>query len=121
MSIEFSDGRTAHEFTEPSKSFPIVELPGLYAVMIYDATCQPRPYRVLYFGKAGNLRQRVCESHEKSWAWQMEAALISPLFYSYLRVNTEADRARIEGDLISYYAPVCNERGNPIIRARYGL
>jgi excinuclease UvrABC nuclease subunit len=121
MNIHFSDGQLAHPFSDPSKCFPISELPGLYAVMIYDASCQPRPYRVLYFGKAANLRQRVCASHEKFWAWQMEAGLNSPLFFSYLRVNAEADRARIERDLIANYSPVCNEKGNPMIKALYGI
>jgi hypothetical protein len=121
MNIHFSDGRLAHAFSEPSKCFPIVELAGLYAVMIYDARCQPRPYRVLYFGKAASLRQRVCGSHEKFWAWQMEAGLNSPLFYSYMPVNVEDDRTRIERDLIANYLPVCNEKGNPIIQALYGI
>ena len=32
---------------------------GLYAILIFDTCCNPRPYRVLYFGQAEKLSERV--------------------------------------------------------------
>ena len=64
-----------------------------------------------YFGNAKNLSERVCESHEKYWAWRMEAGL-GGLFYSFLMVGHEWERTRIESALIAHYGPPCNDKGN---------
>jgi len=53
-------------FSEPmvfdSASLP--SCPGIYAILVFDWTSKPRPYRVLYFGKAADLSERVVRSRE---------------------------------------------------------
>ena len=120
MAIAFSNGKMTYGFTEPLHSFPSLPMGGIYAVFAYDKTCGPRPYRVLYFGKARNLRERVCESHEKFWAWKMEAGYLSTLYYSFMLVPLEANRTRIESELIGHYGPPCNDKGN-LYKTLYGL
>ena len=112
MSIRFSNGTVSYGFTDPSHLFPNLPKGGIYAVLAYDATWKPLPYRVLYFGKAKDLGERVCESHEKYWAWKMEAGYLSSLYYSFMPVALEAERTRIESELIGHYGPPCNDRGN---------
>src|SRR5260370_16901560 len=40
-------------------------LPGLYAVLVCDSTCAPRPYRGIYFGQAGDLAKKRTRAREK--------------------------------------------------------
>src|ERR1700686_3464996 len=58
----------AVQFTEPTL-FPrtpwgISPPPsgGLYAILVADGSCQPRPFRAVYFGQAGNLAERPTTS-----------------------------------------------------------
>jgi hypothetical protein len=112
MGIRFNNGKGSYGFTEPLRSFPSLAVGGIYAVLAYDKTWSPKPYRVLYFGKAKNLSERVCGSHEKYWSWKMEAGYQSALFYSFMFVTSEDDRTRIESELIAQYGPPCNDKGN---------
>ena len=120
MGIRFSNGKGTYGFTEPSLGLPRLPMGGVYAVLAHDKTWGPRPFRILYFGKAKNLRERVCESHEKSWAWKMEAGYLSTLYYSFMLVPLEIERTRIESELIGHYCPPCNDKGN-LYKTLYGL
>ena len=103
-------------FFEPSAfaSTWLPSLPGIYAILVVDFTCSPRPYRVLYFGKAIKLDERVVRSHEKYEEWE-RAAGSSRLYVSYhiMSDTTDWQRAAVEKDLIKYYAPPCNKTFNP--------
>jgi excinuclease UvrABC nuclease subunit len=120
MSIVFTNGIEKWTFTDPSLSFPSIPIAGIYAVLTRDTNWKPLPYRVLYFGKAGDLRGRVCGSHEKFWSWRMEAGGTSLLFYSFRAVATEAERTRIETELIRHYGPPCNDKDN-LYKTLFGL
>jgi hypothetical protein len=104
-------------FSEPSvfTSAWLPSLPGIYAILVIDWTCSPRPYRVLYFGKAVDLGERVLPSHEKYAEWNRAASGAGLLYVAYhLMPNTsDWERAAVEENLIKHYAPVCNKTFNP--------
>jgi len=85
-------------------------LPGLYAVLVCDSTCAPRPYRVIYFGQAGDLAQRVTRSHEKHPEWCRTANGEANLYLAYDRTLglTERQQVATEEQLIQEYTPQCN-------------
>jgi excinuclease UvrABC nuclease subunit len=85
---------------------------GLYAVMVYDATCAPLPYRLIYVGKAGKLSERVCASHEKYSSWK-RAACGSPLYVAFRLIADESARTIAERQIIEKYRPECNTALNP--------
>jgi hypothetical protein len=102
-------------FSEP-KAFGSGWLPmrsGVYAILVIDGGWNPRPYRPLYFGKAGDLAARVVRSHEKYNEWCREAGGSEKLYVAYhLSPNAEWERAEIEESLIRHYSPVCNQTFN---------
>lgn len=84
---------------------------GLYAILVHDATCSPRPYRLIYLGKAGDLSERVCGSHEKYESW-MRAACGAQLFVAFYLMANELARTSAERRLIEHYRPECNKTFN---------
>jgi hypothetical protein len=110
MSIRFLD----FTFTEPAL-FHTASKPGcggLYAVMVFDASCSPRPYRVIYFGKARDLSERPSTSHENYRSW-LRASAGSPLYVAFCRIDLPLLRGAIERRIIAHYQPACNETFNP--------
>jgi hypothetical protein len=104
-------------FTEPAH-LDLFLLPfgrgGLYAIMVPDSTAKPRPYRVIYFGQAGELQKRVRKSHEGYADWISEAGSAWQLYVSFhAMTGNEEERVAIESRLIAKYKPVCNEVFNP--------
>jgi hypothetical protein len=99
-------------FTEPI-AFGRSSLPGfagMYAILVSDTGWQPRPYRPVYFGEAGNLAVRVVASHEKYGEWLRAAGAADRLYVAYhLMSGDEAQRAAFEKSLIREYQPECNE------------
>ena|SRR5712691_5728564 len=96
---------------------------GLYAIVVYDATCSPLPYRLIYLGKAGNLSERVCGSHEKYESW-VRAACGAQLFVAFRSIKDESTRTVSERRLIEHYGPECNKTFNPntlALRSLLGL
>jgi hypothetical protein len=89
--------------------------PGLYAILVSDSRCSPRPYRVIYFGKAVDLSSRATRSHEKFDEWNRVAGA-GVLYITFLSmpISSERERAAIEEDLIKHYAPECNRTFNPL-------
>ena len=85
---------------------------GLYAVMARDASCSPLPYRLIYVGKAGNLSERVCRSHEKYPSWE-RAARGAQLFVAFHSIADESARTMAERRIIEHYKPECNTALNP--------
>jgi hypothetical protein len=104
-------------FSEPTKfrSTWLPILPGLYAILVRDAKSSPRPFRVIYFGKAENLASRVVPSHEKCDQWCRVAGGGENLYVACceMRNSTDDERRSAEADLISHYAPECNDVFNP--------
>jgi hypothetical protein len=85
---------------------------GLYAVMIYDATCSPLPYRLIYLGRARKLSERVCGSHEKYPSWE-RAACGAQLYVAFHSIADESARTIAERRIIEHYRPECNTALNP--------
>jgi hypothetical protein len=85
---------------------------GLYAIMVFDATCTPLPYRLIYVGETGNLAERVCRSHEKYPSW-VRAAGGRQLFVAFHAIENSLLRRAAEQRLIGHYRPACNETFNP--------
>ena len=84
---------------------------GLYAIMVYDATFGPLPYRLIYMGEAQNLAERLCGSHEKYESW-IRAAGGSQLYVGFHFIEQESARQTTERRLIEYYGPECNKTFN---------
>ena len=84
---------------------------GLYAIMIYDANWRPLPYRLIYVGKAQNLAERVCRSHEKYESWE-RAAGGAQLYIAFHIIQNESARKAAERQIIEHYGPECNETFN---------
>jgi hypothetical protein len=104
-------------FSEP-KAFASAWLPpspGIYAILVYDASCKPRPYRVIYFGMARDLAARAVSSHEKYSAWCRAAGGAGKLYVSHHAITNARALARaiVEEQLIKAYSPECNRTHNP--------
>jgi hypothetical protein len=103
-------------FTEPVP-FPPALPPvssGIYAILVPDADCTPRPYRVIYFGESGNFHERVTESHERYDDWIKEAGGIENTYVAFCPTPLlkEEQRRWVENDLIARYRPACNLKDN---------
>lgn len=103
-------------FSEPAPlSFAFLpDESGLYAVLVGDSNGRPRPFRVLYFGKAQNLAARVRSTHEKHDEWSGAAGGTGNLYVSYrvMPNSTDSQRASSEEALIRHYLPECNQTFN---------
>ena len=95
----------------PYNTTDVPSFAGLYAIMVYDATWRPLPYRLIYVGEAGNLAERVCSSHEKYPSW-VRAASGGQLFAAFHAVVRESARKTAERQLIEHYGPECNKTYN---------
>jgi len=101
------------KFYEPRR-FPGVLIPptqGIYAILVQDAACSPRQFRVIYFGESNNLESRICTTHEKYSDWTREASG-SQLYVAYHATigMSDAQRRDAECMLINHYKPSCNVR-----------
>src|ERR1700730_6264293 len=95
-------------FSEPTPLgfVTVPKQPGVYAILVSDNNWKPRPYRVLYFGKAVDLSARVCSSHEKHGEWGRCAAG-GTLYVAWHAIpgSTEFQRATLEENLIKHFSP----------------
>lgn len=80
---------------------------GLYAILLYDATWRPLPYRLIYVGETGNAAERVCRSHEKHESWT-RAASGYPLYVAFCAMSSALARRMAERRIIERYKPECN-------------
>jgi excinuclease UvrABC nuclease subunit len=90
----------------------ILGQPGLYAILVYDPSCTPRPYRVLYFGESENIQTRATSNHENYSHWRTQAGPLARIYRSVhpLSSSTKLQRQQVESALIAKYKPKCNER-----------
>lgn len=115
-------------FTEPSPfslSLPPVSS-GIYAVLAPDDSCQPRPFRAIYFGESGNFSQRVTGDHPRFSDWSEEAGGAANLYVAFCPTPLlkEQQRRWVEYDLVARYRPACNMQDSedssfyqPLLRA----
>jgi hypothetical protein len=87
---------------------------AVYAIMTKqdDPTDKPASYLPIYIGQSENLDERgFIRSHHKFGCWMREAGSTVNIFIAVYPMpnSTEADRQRIESQLISKYKPVCND------------
>lgn len=87
---------------------------GIYAILVADASCRPRPFRVIYFGECHNFSQRVTGDHEHFNDWAAEAGGAANLHVAFCPTPLlrEQQRRWIEHDLIARYRPTCNLQDN---------
>jgi len=115
--IKFQDAY----FSEPKALFSewLPMQPGLYAVLVLDFSCKPRPYRPIYFGKAEDLAKRVTSSHEKYSEWSGACKSLTGLYLAYHAMPNSSDweRGALERNLIKIYTPQCNDVHNPLSNA----
>lgn len=103
-------------FTEPSPislTLPPVSS-GIYAVMVPDPSCTPRPYRVIYFGESNNLSRCVTDNHECFNDWVREAGGAANIYVAFCTTPLlrEEQRRWANSDLIAEYQPVCNVKSS---------
>jgi hypothetical protein len=85
---------------------------GVYAILTDDASCRPRPFRVLYFGETENLWARATSEHENFPAWRREIGLYGKLYRAFhlMPASSQPRRQMVESALIEAYNPPCNKR-----------
>lgn len=103
-------------FTEPVP-FSLALLPissGIYAILVPDDSCRPRPFRAIYFGESGNFLQCVTVDHERFNDWAAEAGGAANLYVAFCSTPLlrEQQRRWVEYDLVARYRPVCNLQDN---------
>lgn len=103
-------------FTEPAP-FSLALAPvssGIYAILAPDASCRPRPFRVIYFGESGNFSQRVTEQHDRLNDWRGEAGGAANLYVAFCPTPLLKHQQRrwVEHDLVARYRPACNLQDN---------
>jgi hypothetical protein len=104
------------QFSEPMQFGGwLPKSPGLYAILVWDLSCRPRPFRAIYFGMASDIGARVGTSHEKYDEW-MRCAGMTGLYTAHHRMpgSTERQRADLEARLITRCRPDCNVAFNPV-------
>jgi hypothetical protein len=115
MSIKFNQTI----FTEPVvlDVFQAPSTQGIYAILVPDNQCKPKPFRVIYFGECQNfLKRGFPRNHEKHLEWSQHANPTRRLYISFFQTTmwTESQRKQLETDLIEGYTPICNIKKNPL-------
>lgn len=115
-------GSVTHLFEEPwlLSSWHPPRTAGIYAILICDVNCTPRPYRAIYFGQNENLAgSGFPDRHEKYQDWLGAAHYMglgtigyAELYVSIMRMpySTETARHDIVRALNECYRPVCSPR-----------
>lgn len=117
-----------HLFSEPallpkSGASQLLDLPGLYAVLVRDPAWGPRPFRPLYFGESQGVWTRVTAAHEKCVDWRRVAGPLAPLYRSVCLLPgwNSSERRMAESALVTAYTPPCNERLSVSLGTLLGL
>lgn len=93
--------------------------PGVYAIIVRNDIRLLRPYRPIYFGKTDRLSSRATSYHERYEDWCQVSGGPGSLLIAYRSMmgSRDAERVKLETQLIERYAPACNDQHN----AMYGL
>jgi len=88
---------------------------GIYAILVRDVSCRPRPFRAIYFGESGDFSQRVTGGHERFNDWTAAAGGVADIYVAFCPTPLlkEEQRRWVECDLIARYRPACNLQDNP--------
>ena len=109
MSINFSD----YEFSEPIllTAWEPPYKAGIYAILKYDSSCKPKPYKSLYFGESSNMSERGFTTHHARPCWIRNAGGEDKLYIAthLMPFSTAQERRAVEAKLIADYRPVCNQ------------
>jgi hypothetical protein len=108
--IKFND----YTFSEPTAlpASSAAGQPRVYAVLVFDPTCTPRPYRPVYFGESDNIHGRAAGTHENHSSWSAEAGTNTPLYRALCPLPglTKTQRQQVESLLIAEYSTPCNQK-----------
>ena len=90
----------------------ILDEAGVYAILTYAPNWSPWPYRPVYFGESGGVRQRATAAHESHPLWRKAAGEFAPLYRAFhlMPDSNEHQRREVESRLIAAYSPPCNRR-----------
>ena len=110
MAIRYGD----YVFDAPAPVAPwsAPHVAGVYAVLVADQTCQPMPFRVIYFGESRNMSARgFFRGHPRYPCWIREAGSEQSLYIAVypMSESTPEQRRAVADRLISEIAPVCNQ------------
>jgi hypothetical protein len=86
--------------------------PGIYTILVSDASYAPRRFRPIYFGETEDFSRRVTTSHERYSDWTSEAGTADLyVAQSWMYSSTKQSRAVLEQALRDCYRPLCNTPG----------
>ena len=110
MAIRYGD----YVFDAPAPVAPwsAPHVAGVYAILVADQTCQPMPFRVIYFGESRNMSARGSfRGHPRYPCWIREAGSEQSLYIAVypMSESTPEQRRAVADRLISEIAPVCNQ------------
>jgi hypothetical protein len=110
MSINFG----GYQFTYPVRlsTWQAPWLSGLYAILRFDLSARPLPYKPIYFGETDNFATRgIGKSHDKYDCWALEAGAEADLYISIFAMPSShaIQRRAIEQQLIATYQTPCND------------
>jgi len=101
-----------YRFSEPA---PYSENPpkaaGIYAVLVPDENCRPKPLRVLFFGRTDDFSRCLTETHHQYRDWRRRARN-RPLLVAVHTLPpalSEDQRRHLERGFIEAYRPICNQ------------
>jgi len=84
---------------------------GVYAIIAYDKSFGPVPYKIIYYGEASNFsRPNFLTSHRKYSYWTREADPPSLYIAIYTRLpeSSKQQKKVVKAELLSRYKPICN-------------
>ena len=88
---------------------------GLNRAAIYAILCKnifSNDFKIIYIGQSGEYGARL-DTHNKKYCWDdncKAGILYVAIFYTPTDQYSKKEREKLEGELISKFNPVCNEK-----------
>jgi hypothetical protein len=107
--ITFGCGEDHYCFTAP-RPYPgePARASGIYAILVEDENCQPRPLRVLYFGDTNDFSGSLTTGNSYYKEWRRKARSRPLLVSLYPLPGNEARRRALRTSLVHTHQPICN-------------
>jgi len=109
---------TSIKFSEPTRFYnvtvlglsPLIDGPGLYAILVPDNNWRPRQFRAIYIGQTKDVAERPTDDHEHFNDWCNAAGGEANLYvaYHWMYGSTKQQRMAVEKQLVDRYRPQCN-------------